>query len=786
MVSVSQLASWQPARLSEIAEAVVGHRRSLTGLHDDLDAGRPPASWTFEDATAARTEHDRLQSALATQVAETTGVIEALDAAATALTSAKELLQGAMRRGGYNGLHIDPETGAVSIARTFDDEDELAYARTVQHEVAEQIETALADAATADQTLAAALNAAATTDVNDIGSLSDQQALLDFQAKSPADQVAYLLEHPEAYALLGEHLSPEVKAGLGAEVADGLDRMAQDPQAFGDADTVARYTALLGALGDDPEVMAPMYRRLGADGLLGTYDGLASSMSFSDDPNLATLAGELRSGLQVATRAEGFDGEAFGQELVQLATRTADGDTMDAFFDTYPSTPLHAAVLDYLMRDGDYGEDFVRGVAWQLDEFERTVDPQLVQSWMQHTGMGSPLNGLDADPGSLLGRTPDPMGATMGQLGKHPGLGLEFFSDADGEKRAEFYFAERDWSRDGFQGVAEAALGIGTDPDNIANHPEKTGLFVSDALGRLPDNPRFTAEHAAGASEPLGALLKQYMPSVQIAVSSPTSADADAGLLTLRDDFLPRLENQPRINTGDLDSILKVALSTDEGMARVAEGIANYRQTSIGGWSAMNAAGVASATYPALENVLTSSTRLEGHMQELLAQMDIEGAKSRDQQIAAFTGLVSKAAALVPLPGAEMVVDVAGTTGKQIADAAWSEIRNVPSGQITAIFGGNEDAARAAATDTFTDSQARTVVTSFLALAEAGVVDVPPELRDTWMPGGRLISVDQIPLDDLAVRQYEAGTLLRPLVSVDEIRDAFQDPYDVISTENKQ
>jgi hypothetical protein len=778
MVSPSQLASWQPARLAEIAESVVSHRRTLTALDDDLETGKPPTSWTFTDATAARAEHHRLTGQLATQVSETVGVVDALDSAVSAITAAQQLLEGAMRRGGVNGLHIDHATGAVSIARTFadDEEDELAYARTVQQEVAEQIETALADADTADQALAAALTAAATTDVNAVGSLADQQRLLDFEALGESDQVQYLLDHPDAYALLGDHVSPEVKAEVGSRVADALDRMARDPQDFADADAVAKYATLLDALGDDPEVMAPLYERLGADGLLGTYDGLASVMSFSDDPNLAKLAGELRSGLQAATQQEGFDGTRFGEDLVKLATRTADGDQMDAFFETYPSSPMHAAVLDYLMRDGEYGEDFVRGVAWQLDEFERTVDPDLVQSWMNHTGMGSPLNGLDVDPDeSLIGRTPDPMGATMGQLGKHPGLGLEFFTDEP--KRAEFYFSERDWSRDGFEGVAEAALGIGTDPGNIADAGADTGMLVSRFFDLLPDNPRFGADHAEGASAPLGDLLKHYMPSVQVAVGSPTSADGGAGVFDLSDPFLPRLEDQPRLNSKDLDGLLAVALSTDEGMGRIAEGVANLRVTSLGGWQALHDAGSSVATDQALEGLLTSTTRLEGYLQHAVAGVEIEGAATKDQQVAAFTDLVSKAAELVPVPGADDLVEIAGETGKQLVDEAWSRLREVPSGQITELLGGNEDLVREEQTEAAVDGQARSVVTTFLALAEAGVVTVPPELQDIWMPGGELVSLSDIEHGDLSFRHDEAANMMESILSVDTLRAAYKDPF---------
>jgi hypothetical protein len=367
------------------------------------------------------------------------------------------------------------------------------------------------------------------------------------------------------------------------------------------------------------------------------------------------------------------------------------------------------------------------------------------------------------------------MGATMGQLGKHPGLGLEFFT-AEPE-RAEFYFAERDWSRDGFQGVTEAALGIGTDPGNIADAGEDTGTLVSRFFDLVPDNPRFDADHAQGASAPLGELLKHSMPSVQVAVGSPTSADGGAGVFDLSDPFLPRLEDQPRLNSKDLDGLLGVALSTDAGMSRIAEGVANLRVTTLGGWQALHDAGSPVATTQALEGLLTSSTRLEGHLQHAVAGVEIEGARTKDQQVAAFTDLVSTAAELVPVPGADDLVDIAGDTGKQLVDEAWSRIRDVPSGQIERLLGGNEELVRAEQTDAAVDGQARSVVTTFLALAEAGVITVPPELRDTWMPDGELVSLSDIEHGDLSVRHDEASNLMESIISVDTLRAAYKDPF---------
>jgi hypothetical protein len=779
MVSPSQLASWRPARLSEIADEIATHRTTLTRLDDDLATGRPPASWTFADAHAARTEHDRLAAALATQVSETVGVVSALDAAATAIESAQTLLEGAMRRAGSHGLHVDTTTGAVSSTKTYDDEEDREYARTVMNEVAEQITTALTDAQTADDALAAALSTAATTDVNTVGSLEQQRQVLEYQELSPADQAQYLLDHPGDYALLDDYTSPEVKALVGQEIAGELDGAARDATAFGDAGKVERWNALLGAFGDDPAVMAPMYERLGPDGLLATYNGLASMMYVgSNVEELGALAGELRSGLQSATTAPGFDGKGFGEDLVRYATYGLSDAERDAFGDAYPSGGGgNAAVLDFLMREGEYGEGFVRGVAWELDEFER-ADPQWAQTWMHHNSFASPLNGLDSGD-SLVLREPDPMASVMGQLGKHPGLGLEFFSDGKGEDRSSFYFSERDWSRDGFGGISQAALAIGTDPANLEGDPEKTGMFVSRFFDQLPDNPRFDAEHAAAGAEPVADLLKHYMPSVEAAAAGENDQDLGARLRDVdTNEYLPALSHYPVMDSADLDGLLKVALSTEDGMSRIAEGVAGFRQAQLTSFAQQHpGADGAHANAQALQTILTRNANLEGYMQHAVGDIAIEGAKSRDQQVAVFTGLVSEAVGLVPVPFADELGDAAGDLGKKAWESAWSHVQEIPSDRITESFGNNEDAAKDEQTGEAQLGREKMVISTFLSLAESGVIEIPPTMRDTWAPGGDIISLESIRPEDVQTFRAEAADAMGSVLSVAELELKYKDPF---------
>jgi hypothetical protein len=777
MVTPAELESWQPSSLTDIAESILSHRRTLTALDDDLLDGRPPASWTFADGDAARTTHDTLTAALATQVSETTGVIDALDAAAAAITTAKSSLAGAKSTARSYGMTVDPTTGAVRSTRTYEDDAERADARLVQQDLAAQITSALTDAQAADDALAAALTTASTTDTNTLGTLTQQRQLAEFEAKTPAEQVQYLLDHPEAYAFLGEHVSPEVKAQLGEEIGAGLDGVARDATGFNDLATVQRYTELLGAFGDDPAVMGPMYERLGPDGLLGAYNGMTGMMYVgSNVEELGTLAGELRAGLQAATQHAGFDGRTFGEDLVRYATYTTGDDARDAFASDYPSGGEHAAVLDYLLRDGEYGEDFVRGVAWELDEFER-AEPLRAQTWTHHASFASPLNGLGTGTDGIY--QPDPMAATMGQLGRHPGLGLEFFSDSDGEKRSAYYFAERDWSRDGFAGISEAALAIGTDPENIANDSAKTGMFVSEFFDRLPDNPEFTAENAAGAAEPVANLLKHYMPSVDAAVGSSEAGDHGARIRDFTtNEYLGALLDQPVLDRSDLDGLLTVALSSEDGMARIAEGVAGLRQTQLTNFALQHPGpDGARENVAGLQSILNSSSRVEGFMQHAVGEIEIDGARSADQRVAAFTGLVSEAAGLLPVPFADQAGDAVGDLGKKVWETAWGHVQEIPSDRITESFGSNEDAARSEQTGEAQLGRENMVIGTFLSLTEAGVLGIPESMRDTWAPDGRLISLGDIPPEDVQTFRSEAADALGTVLSVSELELTYKDPF---------
>jgi hypothetical protein len=408
----------------------------------------------------------------------------------------------------------------------------------------------------------------------------------------------------------------------------------------------------------------------------------------------------------------------------------------------------------------------VLGVAEGLDGFERGA-PESVRSWIDHNST-TPFNSLDPQ---VTGPR-DVMLTVMGQLTQHPDAGLEFFTDDPG--RAEYYFGERDWSRDGFAGIAQAALTIGTDPANIAEHGEDTGMFVAGVMDNLPDNPAFTVEQAGAASEPLADLIKHYMPSVRVALIDPASADSGSLVRTLKLDCFPHLPDQPVFFRDDVRSVLGVALSTEDGLARVAEGVAGFRQTTLENYAARVEAGDPSVSSTTLQNLLNATMKLDGSVQEVVATTAIEGARSEDQRVATFTDLVSTAAKAVPMQGGKIV------------DVAWAELRQLTSDDVNAAFADNESVARAEQTDDAVDGKVKAVISSYLAMVEAGVVDLPPDLREDWMPDGELITVGDIEPALLGNFESDAlGAIANQIVGSD-LSASYMDPFHPLKTEDQE
>ncbi|MBN8880941.1 MAG: hypothetical protein J0H73_01315 [Salana multivorans] len=737
MATLEDVRSWEPGTLSSAADTLVAARTKLVHGSDDLVDGRPPASWTTADAAPAATEIASIESSLATQVAEISTVVSALDAASSSIATAKNDIEAALGQASANGITVDLSTGAVTSTRTFTQEQEAERQdlQRIIDDVAAQLTSALEAATTADADLSAVLTSAAATDDAAGPSLEAIDAFLDLP---PGKKVDYLLDHPELAEGLLPYASDDVKDEVGRELGERFDAIGRDPRQtmLQDPETLARYTAYLEGFGGDGTVMAALYTRLGPDGLtaaLGTIGDSMLNSAYSEEQ--ADLAVRLRDGLGVASTSDGFDGERFGRDLVRYAAPSGRSplseDELRLFDDAYPYAGSDPSVLDFLMRDGDCSGQLVRGVADELDAFER-ADPMSAQTWYSHGA--SPLGTIGLGPDEWA-RPTDPMAAVMGQLGRHPEEALRFFDppspyctadvDVDAQSRAQYYFAERDWRSDGYEGVSQAVHAIGTDPDLRAAEPGRTAMTVSRFFDEITDNDHFTADDAKSASPIIGDLMKHYMPSLQSSINAP-----DSGPDTIdfdRDQYLPELLDQPQLDDAAGRSLLAVAMASDEGMARVAEGFAGYRQMLFNSFAG---AGLdVRADGEVLRNYMESAATLEGHVQKIAGDAAIDRGREVDAQIATFTDLVSDAAGWIPVPGADVVGDVVGTVGKNAYTWMVSEGRSWSVSEINGLVADNESTARALANEEARVGQDKVFVSTYLALAEAGIVDLPADWR---------------------------------------------------------
>lgn len=518
-------------------------------------------------------------------------------------------------------------------------------------------------------------------------------------------------------------------------VADQLRAVARDARALADAGEVDRLTDAVDAAHD---TAAPLVDALGPDGVLAAVDAVAAVLRVAgadDVAGLTRLADALRSTVQAASVTPGFDGETFGADLVRYATGTADEQRQRAFERLDRSAGAHAAVLTHLFAEGTYGEDLVRGVAWTLDEVER-ADPVGAASWVRHGTTGAPLGGPGADP----------VAEAMGQLAQHPALALEFFV-AD-PARSGYYLAERDWSRDGFAGIAAVALAVGTDPGNLAAEPERTGLLVSTVADQLWKNPAFTPERAAGASEIVADLLKHYVVAVDVATPfGVPGPDYPARTWDLSLSSIGPFTAYPVMDGPDVEGLLAVALSTDEGVARIAEGVAGYRQAELASFAARYREPDAERLHGIeLENVLYASTGLDAVVR---GQLRATGPEA-DRRVAAFADLVSRAEADLPVPFTYRTTDWYQDAGAEPVPV-WLDVRQLPADVVERTF------ARASSRPpSEQEQQDRVWVTTYLALLEAGVLHLPDDQVGTWAPGGQLVALGDIPADTLADRAVQA------------------------------
>lgn len=766
MVTVDQLKQWDGDRLGRVADELHDRRSALTDLADEVAAGRPPASWVGGASVYAEQAHDRLANRLTDQVAELNLVISALDAASGAVRSARTMLDDALARAASNSCTVSSD-GTVRSTETFADEDEQQDAQRVVDEIAQAVGDALTKAADADIDLAAALWSAQGSDVDARGGLGDQTLPDALRGLSTEEQVDYLLDHPDLADVMLPSLPGSLKEELGQGLSDLVDSQVNDEDFDLDQEKVDRLSALIDAYGSDSDVAAALYEDLGADGTMATMSSIESYLRLGgmDEDAVRGLADDLRRTLGVASQDPQFDSDGFGEDLARFATWQIDDGEREAFEERYGhvGSSANASVLTYLMGNHHLDGDLVEAVATELDAFERNDDGVMsAQEWYGHTGH-SPLNATD----EFTGYADDPMAATLANLGSHPDNAYSFLTDDPA--RQDYYFHERDSRADGFSGVTQLVNGLGTDPDMLEQHRQGTGEIVSRFFHGLATNEHFSVDDARASSPHLGELMKHYTPAIDAALRN-ADPEAQPGTYDYDKEYVGRFDDYPRLLKDDLRELMQVAVSTDEGATRIAEGIGAYQQTQVNNLADLVANDPRDGErLNELRDVLERAGGLQGFAEHAVGSTEIAEAEDHDRRVEAFSDIVGEAAGLVPLPGS-------GIAG-EVLSAAVDQGVELGTGAFNDAYGSQTEAAAASAEERAELGATRLKVNAYLSLVEAGVIPAS-EVDERWRDGaGGFISAADIPRGELGDYSLDASDGLNNYAPPTELETAYKNEY---------
>lgn len=164
MSTVAEVLAWQPALLEQIGDGMVGARRQLVGLEDELAAGRPPSDWEGDDATAARRTHRLLTVRLHDLVAEVSALARSIGVAAAGVEAARRSVTHAVSQAEGAGFFVDPASGAVLDPAVAPPDPALADDRArLREELAARIEEGMRAAHHSDAALARVLGLVASS-----------------------------------------------------------------------------------------------------------------------------------------------------------------------------------------------------------------------------------------------------------------------------------------------------------------------------------------------------------------------------------------------------------------------------------------------------------------------------------------------------------------------------------------------------------------------------------------------------------------------------------------------
>lgn len=288
----------------------------------------------------------------------------------------------------------------------------------------------------------------------------------------------------------------------------------------------------------------------------------------------------------------------------------------------------------------------------------------------------------------------------------------------------------------------------------------------------MTNSEGFNAEDAKAASPHVAELMKFYTPGIDAALHNPDNS-GEPGTEPFKLDHFGKMDPYPKFYKGDLENMMKVSMSTQDGMTSIAEGVGAFQQTQINNIAAElaqnpNDTGLRTE----LRDVLERGGHLQGFAEHAVGEVEIDGAKNSDAQRQAFIDLTSEVAGMVPLPGAEQVGDL----GSKVIGYGVGQAIDLGTDAAGEKFASETAAATDNAETRASEGVNRVELNALFALERAGVVDIPAS-DETFMKDGKVIQMSDVPAADVDRYAREAMNYLNEYVTAGDFEGTYKNAF---------
>ncbi|MDF1479354.1 hypothetical protein PYV02_09700 [Leifsonia sp. H3M29-4] len=557
-----------------------------------------------------------------------------------------------------------------------------------------------------------------------------------------------------------------------AAIADAMAALSASILAGEGGGSVEDLRRFLEIYGNDADVMSEYFVQLGGANTVALIDELGDAYGYSNGNDTAALevAQRLRTGLSLAS--QGWDEPTASTFADQMFNGTPDGDIDGGWFE-----PGRVAAIGYLFADSanaPMGEQLTIATVALVDQWERLDHGAGIAYGLPGTlgdpGMGATsLFGADrphgaelftapqnsADPDQFWWSNIDMAGEVFETLGRYPDGAYEFLDGGSGEpSRMEYWFGDRDWKLDGFEGISDLLAGAqqaeggpySTPPIDAVN--DRMAELTSQAIWELAGNESFLTENLTeDASGALATSIAPYLDGIADYMLRRGPQDPDGYGFTDATQFWSGTSIPVPVLSDDVLAEFLAAIGSHDTGAGVIQGtIDGFQEYYI-------RAGIAHPEL--LDEGLSRSTWLQGALDGSGITGHIGAAERYDESVdEAIDGFMDVVGAL-PIPGLSDLGGVAGVVGGyaqgQVEDAlvqAWKDSLHTTD-QVTAEMSNHANAQAINATLNL-GHQLETVLGRDLDIPELGADQSPDayaeELNEWWIEtAGQLQAENAVP-----------------------------------------